>query len=233
MTNLDETSEPNPGKQPIFNIPGVILGLVGAFVVIHLIKEYALSQHEILLLLWDFAFIPARFAAEFKPLFSPVTYSFLHGDWAHLAINSIWLLAFGSVLARRLGIFRFLLFCVMGSLLGAAAHFLSHQTSIIPMIGASAIVSACMGAAVRFAFPENGRFSPQVHNLPKLSFLQTLRNRQAMVFTVVWFAINFIFGISGELVAGEGQSIAWQAHIGGFLSGFLLFGWIDPAKNIR
>ena len=98
------------------------------------------------------------------------------------------------------------------------------------MIGASAVVSACMGGAVRFAFPEDGRFSPVVHDLPAQSLATAFQNKQVLMFTAVWFAINLVFGLAGGVIAGAGSSIAWEAHVGGFLSGLLLFGYFDPRK---
>jgi membrane associated rhomboid family serine protease len=48
------------------------------------------------------------------------------------------------------------------------------------------------------------------------------------VFLVVWFAINLVFGMSSLSLGGAGEVVAWQAHIGGFLAGLLLFSWFDP-----
>ncbi|MEM9279984.1 MAG: rhomboid family intramembrane serine protease, partial [Pseudomonadota bacterium] len=202
--------------------------------IVHLLRTYLLGNEQIIWLLVNFAFIPARYTGEVQQfmsdpaaLWSPVTYSFLHGDWTHIIVNTIWLLAFGAVVARRLGNFRFILFCIASSLFGALAHYVAHSGSLVPMIGASAVVSGCMGAAVRFAFPDTGSFSPQVHELPAKGLFEAFQNRQVVIFTAVWFAINFLFGISGGGIAGEGQSIAWEAHIGGFLCGLLFFRVFD------
>ena len=233
MISPDEET-PEIAKQPVFNVPGIILTFLGLMLAVHIVRIAFDGSETGLWMLFTFAFIPLRYANGFQDivsdpaaLWSPVTYSFLHGDWTHILVNSVWLLAFGSVVARRLGVYRFLLFCIIGSVFGALAHYVSHSDSIIPMIGASAIVSACMGAAIRFAFPANGNFSPRVHDLPTQSLFQAFQNRQVIVFTAVWFAINFLFGIGGEFITGQGQSIAWEAHVGGFLFGLLLFDAFD------
>ncbi len=55
-----------------------------------------------------------------------------------------------------------------------------------------------------------------------------LRDRRVLIFLVVWFGINLLFGLGSMPLAGEGQMVAWQAHIGGFVAGLLLFSWFDP-----
>ncbi|MGI9353386.1 MAG: rhomboid family intramembrane serine protease [Rhizobiaceae bacterium] len=233
MLEADEEIR-EPEKQPVFNVPGIILWFLGLMLAFHIVRIMLEGSEAGLWMLFTFAFVPLRYAQGLSSLFSdpaafwsPVTYSFLHGDWTHILVNSVWLLAFGSVVARRLGAIHFVTFCITGSIFGAFAHFLSHSDSIIPMIGASAVVSACMGAAIRFAFPRNGNFSHRVHDLPTQSLLQSFQNRQVIVFTTLWFAINFLFGIGGEFITGQGQSIAWEAHVGGFLFGLLLFDVFD------
>jgi len=206
--------------------------------VIHAILELLLSNQGSTEYLLQFAFIPMRYFSQefatawpFANLYSPITYSFLHGNWEHLIINSIWMLAFGSVIARRIGNLRFILFCVVGSIAGAALHMIFHLSSFTPMIGASAVVSACTGAAMRFAFPMGRNFMLEAAFQPRRTILQTLQNRQALIFIVIWFAINLLFGTGLIDLIGEGSSVAWQAHIGGFVFGLLCFAPFDRAGN--
>ncbi len=226
--------DPPDKREPVLNVPAIVVAMLGLMVMIHIARLYALSYRSGVEFIFYFAFIPARFSnqalgifADWSSWWTPLSYSFLHGDWTHIIVNSVWMLAFGSVVARRFGLISFLIFCAIGSIAGALAHFAANPGSQIPMIGASAIVSACMGASVRFAFPINGRFGKMAHLFPAQSLLTSMRNPQAMAFVGVWFVINLLFGLGGEMVAGEGQSIAWQAHLGGFVVGFLGFGLFD------
>jgi len=159
---------------------------------------------------------------------SPLTYSLLHSDWTHLIVNSAWMLAFGAAVARRFGAVRFLAFGCVCSLGGAALHYVFHVGDVAPVIGASAVVSGFMGAASRFAFGRSGLRQDLVL-APALSLVQTFSNRQVMMFLAIWFGLNFLFGSGLVPIAGEDQSIAWQAHIGGFAAGLLLFSFFDPA----
>jgi len=57
----------------------------------------------------------------------------------------------------------------------------------------------------------------------------TLRDPRFLIFFAVWVGLNALFGLGTLRIAGEGQEIAWQAHIGGFVAGLLLFNAFDPA----
>ncbi len=229
MTGIDASENP-----PAFNVPAIILGLGAALVAIHVVLSNMSDDwysHVIL----RFAFIPLAydFPADQLPeplarYWSPFTYALLHGDWMHLGVNGIWLLAFGSAVARRFGNIRFSIFMIAGALAGAAAHYVFHPMGDIPVIGASAAISACMGAVIRFALRPGG-VSPETVMMPALSLVDSLKNRSIMIFVVIWFAINWVAG-TGVLTPGE-AGIAWEAHMGGFLVGWLGFAAFDPVKR--
>jgi membrane associated rhomboid family serine protease len=60
-----------------------------------------------------------------------------------------------------------------------------------------------------------------------------LRDPRVLAFVAVWFAINILFGIGSLPITGSDQVVAWQAHIGGFLAGLLLFFWFDPPPGLQ
>lgn len=223
-----------PSREPIFNVAGIILVFLGLFALVHLLRLYFLSEQGEFELLFKMAFIPARYTMEevaaLSPMaafWSPLTYSLLHADWTHLILNGFWLLAFGSVVATRIGALRFTILFIAGALGGAGMHYIFNIGDLVPMIGASASVSACIGAAVRFAFPKGGRFAMDASRLPRQSLVEAFQNKQVIIFVGIWFLINIIVGVGLIDVAGEGSSVAWQAHIGGFLVGLLLFDLFD------
>ncbi|WP_341482715.1 rhomboid family intramembrane serine protease [Aurantimonas marianensis] len=238
----DETTD-RGRYPPAFNVPGIILILIAIFAVIHAIRVFVLGPVAASDVLLDFAFIPGcygdvdeicGFRSPGADLWTPISYAFLHGDWTHLGVNAVWLLAFGTPVARRLGTARFVGFSCAGAVVGAAAFSALNPTLVAPVIGASGIVSALMGGACCFAFGGRGRtrFNPARADLPVVSIADALGNRTVLVFIAVFFATNLLIG-SGVGGAFGGGSIAWEAHLGGFAFGFLAFRLFDPLSRIR
>ena len=188
-----------------------------------------------------FAFLPARgfldsastpfpaWALAGAEWWSYVTYGLLHADWMHLAINVFFMLAFGSYVARRLGPARFLLLSAVGTAAGAAAYLALHAGEIAVLVGASAAVGAGgrrraphVRAGRGLAAHEGAR-NPAGQNLersrdarpsPRADFHSHLDRRQLP------------FGVTGIGTQGQGQ-VAWEAHLGGFAVGLLLFAMFD------
>ena len=65
--------------------------------------------------------------------------------------------------------------------------------------------------------------------MPAAPLWVALRDRRIVVFLGAWFGLNILFGLGTLAVPGLDQEVAWQAHIGGFLAGLLLFPLFDPA----
>lgn len=167
-----------------------------------------------------------------KP-WTALSYALLHGSWSHVLLNGVWLAAFGTPVARRCGAFRFLLLGALAAVGGAVAHALVHPLSAVPMIGASAAVSGWMAAAARFVFAPDrqgglrlGR-GAEAEQRPRQSIGALLRNRSAAMFLGVWFATNLLFGLVAEPLGVTDSAVAWEAHIGGFLVGLVMFPWLD------
>ena len=230
--------EPEP-TPPIFNMPTVIVVLIASFVAVHAFVVWGAGDSGLIAIYEMFSFIPLTYSVDVSQLpvpnaryWSPITHSFLHGDWTHLAVNSVWLAAFGSAVARRFPPLRFILFFSIAAITGALAHYIFHSQSVIPVIGASGAVSACMGAAIRFAFVP-GRPMDNVSSSPALTLVQSLSNKQVLMFVGIWFVFNWLFGSGVLPILGENVSIAWEAHMGGFLFGWLMFGLFDPVRPVK
>ncbi len=165
-----------------------------------------------------------------------LTYAGLHGSWMHLILNSIWLLAFGSAVARRFGPFRFLAFFAVTALAGGVAHVATHIDDVIPMVGASAAVSGCMAAAIRFVFQPGAPLGvfrlgeEHAYQLPALPLREVLRDRRVVSFLVVWFVMNLATGLAGSGLGITDATIAWEAHVGGFLAGLFGFPLFDTGS---
>jgi membrane associated rhomboid family serine protease len=243
-------------REPIFNVPAVVLVLLAVLTVIEVARGLVSPDMDAAIIA-TFGFTPARFGflidqtavlahlnevarqsqvqaqigvffLTYAPprwlWFTPLSYAFLHGGKTHLIFNGIWLAAFGSPVARRFGARRFLILGAIGAVAGAAAYLAAHPIELAPMIGASAAISAYMGAAARFVFPVGGFYQadPAYDPPPLQDFREMISNRQTMAFVAIWFASNLLMGLGGQTFGFSEAPIAWEAHIGGFLAGLFL-----------
>ncbi|MDQ6437923.1 rhomboid family intramembrane serine protease [Mesorhizobium sp. LHD-90] len=211
-------------REPVFNMPGVVVLLIAICAMVHVVSVYALNRGQYGDLLLRAAFIPIRYSGMFDldvyAFTTPFTYTFLHGDWLHLGINMVWLAAFGSPLANRLGTLRFLLFWAVTGLSAAALHWAIHPLDQGPLIGASGAISGMMGAATRFAFRIERRGNRASFGGPVLPVSEVFRSRGVVTFLAFWMLTNLATGYFG-FGPGAEAAIAWEAHIGGFVAGFL------------
>ena len=232
-------------REPILTLPGALTAYVLLLALIHL---RVLLPPE-----WEnwtvdaFGFIPKRYDSTLLAIDFPggagakvwtfVTYSLLHANLSHIGFNVLWLLPFGSALARRFGAIRFFIFMAVTAAAGALAHLVTHEHAVAPMIGASASVSGTMAAAIRFAFVQGSFLSfsrgdaDVAARVPALSLTRALRDPRVLGFLAVWFGVNIIFGVGSIAIGADGASVAWQAHIGGFFAGLVLFSLFDPVPR--
>jgi membrane associated rhomboid family serine protease len=237
----------DPPREPILTLPGALTAYLALIAVIHL---RVLLPPELENWTIDvFGFIPKRYDSTLLDISFPggtgakvwtfVTYSLLHANLSHIGFNVLWLLPFGSALARRFGALRFFVFMAVTATAGALAHLLTHEHAIAPMIGASASVSGTMAAAIRFAFVKGSFLSfsrgdaAEAAKVPALSLMHALRDTRVLGFLGVWFGVNIVFGVGSIAIGADGASVAWQAHIGGFFAGLMLFSLFDPVPRAR
>lgn len=237
-------------SEPILNVPKVVAAIIAALVVVHGVREWVLSPAADQVLLQLFAFVPARYepsplGAAVLPggfgaeLWTFVTYAFIHGDMTHLGLNAVWLLAFGSAIARRFGTVRFLAFFAVTAAAGAAAHLATHPGQFVPVVGASAAISGCMAAAMRFVFQSGGPLGlfgardEAAYRVPAPPLSTVLKDPRVLAFLGVWFGLNLLFGVGSLSIDGGDQAVAWEAHLGGFFAGLLTFALFDPVGRPR
>jgi membrane associated rhomboid family serine protease len=240
---------PSPRREPIFNIPAVVVAMLALMALIHAVRTLLLTPDQSNAILWLFAFDPLRYGGGVLPgdglpggfgaqIWTFVTYSLLHASWTHFGVNGIWFLAFGSAVARRFGTARFIIFFAVTAAAGAIAHLFAYAGQNAPVIGASAAISGTMAAAMRFAFQRGGPLSfwrtgsAADYRVPAVPLLIALTEPAVIVFLLVWFGLNFLFGMWASPLIGQNEVVAWQAHIGGFVAGLLLFPWFDPVGHM-
>ena len=216
-----------PGRAPFLNAPPVVLWLIAVMLAFHAARVFAPGAwpEDVLL---RYAFVPGRYAdavssgalslRDVFDLSAPfLGYLFLHGDFTHVGVNSLWLLAFGPIVVRRLGTAKFLLFFFICGVVAALTHLVVYWGDPMPVVGASGAVSGLMGAGMRI-FYGNMLGKP----------LAPLNSRPIIGFSLVWIIGNAITGIFRIGVADGVSLVAWVAHLGGYFAGLVLIGWFDP-----
>lgn len=152
-------------------------------------------------------------SAALPPFVSLFTSMFLHGGWAHLIGNMLFLWIFGNNIEDALGHFKFVIFYVLTGLLASAGHIVANPNSLVPTIGASGAISGIMGAYI-LLYPR-----ARVLTLVFLVWIIQVVEIPAIIFLGIWFVLQLS---SGFTTAGTGGGVAWFAHIGGFVAGLIL-----------
>ncbi len=246
--NFDGEQLESPENPPIFNLPRIVIIVFACFVLVHLVRTFANKELDDWLIL-NFAFTPARLSPppELAGLQFPggflgdiwtfFTHALLHADWEHLGFNSIWMFVFGTVVARRISAAQFILFSIYTAGFGAVAFYLFNFGSFTFLIGASGAISGMMGGAIRLMYSVEGGMAnlrrSDFSDVQLLPLGKIVQNKSAMMFVSVWMILNIIFGITGFGAGDSVSSIAWEAHLGGFIAGFVLFGFFDPSGNAK
>ncbi len=229
--------------RPIFNIPASVLATVLLLGLVHTGMSL-LPWEQRLDLLLILAFIPARYGAgaavlpggSVTSVTSFATYMLVHGGTVHLLVNCLWMLAFGSAVAKCLGGQRFFAFSLFCGVAAAFAHLMFHFGEAVPVVGASGVISGHMAGAIRFVFGARGigvggQIDP-ARQTPA-TIRQVFMDRRILIFLAIWMVINAIFGLGGVSLDGSENGIAWEAHVGGFFAGLFSFGLFDSLARQR
>jgi membrane associated rhomboid family serine protease len=152
-----------------------------------------------------------------SPMWTPLTSMFMHGGWAHLLGNMLFLWIFGDNIEDAIGHVRYLAFYLIGGFLAALAHGIVNVDELTPAVGASGAIAAVLGAYI-VLFPR----ANVVAIIPPLFFFPL--PVPAFVMIGIWFLFELISGFSslGPGVTDAGGGIAYFAHIGGFVAGAAL-----------
>jgi membrane associated rhomboid family serine protease len=228
--------------EPPRGAPGVVVVLIGLLVAAHLYVAI-LSVKDAEAASQALAFIPMRYheggralpGGDLALVFSPITYMLVHADWSHLAVNAIWLLIFGTMVARRTGAMRFLAMTLATGLAGILLFWALHTSDESIVVGISGAVSGLMAGGVRLlhAASLEGRgpafmLSP-MGVLPRLA--ETLRHPPSQVIIGIWLVLNVAIAVAARLFSKD-FAIAWEVHLGGFLLGLLAFPLFDRPASV-
>lgn len=174
--------------------------------------------------------IPGLQATPIPVYFTLVTSIFMHGGWAHLIGNMLYLWVFGDNIENWLGHTKYFIFYMLCGILASLSHVLSSlpmpNTSLIPSLGASGAISGVLGAYI-ILFP-----SRRVNMLLGWGIFPV----PAILALGIWIVFQVVSGIG--MLGGSDDGVAYAAHIGGFIAGILLIrifgrGKDQPGKENR
>jgi membrane associated rhomboid family serine protease len=143
------------------------------------------------------------------------TSMFMHGGIAHIVGNMVFLWVFGDNIEDKFGRVKYIAIYLGWGLAAALLHSVfavSADGGMIPAVGASGAISGILGAYV-VMFPK-----ARIYTIITAFFIYTVRI-PVLVYIPFWFALQVIFGVIGQLGIGGESSVAYLAHVGGFIAG--------------
>ncbi len=161
----------------------------------------------------NWAFVPSRFLANpFGDFVTIFTSMFMHAGWVHLGGNMLYLWIFGDNVEDRFGHIKFIIFYLLCGIAATFAQLAFSTGSNVPNLGASGAIAGVLGAYI-VMFPKG-----------KVKVLQGLQVIQVPALIVIgfWIILQFFSGIGSIMTTTETGGVAYMAHVGGFLAGFLL-----------
>jgi len=164
-----------------------------------------------------YSLIPARFFsdpfAHWPEVFSAM---FLHGGWAHVIGNMWFLFIFGDSVEDNMGHVRYFFFYLLCGFGAAAAQLFAGPRSAVPMLGASGAIAGVLGAYC-LLYP-----TAQVTTLFVFFIFIRFIDIPALFYLGLWFLVQAMNGMGSLAAHQNAGGIAWWAHAGGFVTGFLL-----------
>lgn len=193
-----------------------------------------LDQAALEKFLTHYAMVPKRYfdgewaASQGLSQFDPtpfITSMFLHGSLLHIAGNLWTLWVFGPALEDRLGPKRYLALYFISGIAAGLLHLVFNISSAVPALGASGAIAGVIAAYAR-RFPY-----AWVNVLQPIVFIPTFFMMPALLFAGFWF-FSQVVNATGSLLLPQGVGgVAWWAHIGGFVAGYMLVKRLSPPAD--
>ena len=172
--------------------------------------------------IFRWAFIPSRFVSDpigdFSTLFTSM---FMHAGWAHILGNMLYLWIFGDNVEDKFGHFKFFIFYIICGLAATAAQFAFTAGSEIPLLGASGAIAGVLGAYL-LMFPRG-----QVYVL----FLFRIVVMPAALVLGLWIVLQLFSTVGAIARMADTGGVAYMAHVGGFVTGFVLTRFFRPKRT--
>lgn len=141
------------------------------------------------------------------------TSMFMHGGFAHIAGNMLFLFVFGDNVEHAFGPLVYAAFYLVTGVVASLAHVMTGPASVIPSLGASGAISGVL-AGYLVLFPKN-----RIRVLVGFRFVTEV---PALVMIGMWAVFQFVAGYAAITQSAQTSGVAYMAHIGGFVAGFVL-----------
>lgn len=215
-------------ENPTKTFPFVTIAIIALNV---LVFAYELSLGDLLenqIMHW--AVIPYQLIHIDRPfvILTLITSLFLHGGFAHIIGNLLYLWVFGNNIEDRLGHIRFIFFYLACGIMASLGQVIANVNSPVPMIGASGAISGVLGAYL-LLYPR-----AKVLVLIPLFYYWRIAKVSAGWFLVFWIILQFFYGTTSYVLmetAHRGGGVAWFAHIAGFFAGLIFLKLLLKQKN--
>jgi rhomboid family protein len=154
--------------------------------------------------------------ARASVLLTLLTAMFLHGGWLHIIGNMLFLWIFGNNVEDRLGRPRFVVYYLVCGLAASLTQFAIDTGSDAPTIGASGAIAGVLGGYL-LLYPR----ARVLTVVPLLLFFYVVEIPAVLVL-LLWFGLQVLDGSAALAAPHQSFGVAYFAHIGGFVIGFLL-----------
>lgn len=157
-----------------------------------------------------------------------LTSMFMHGGWMHIIGNMVFLWAFGPAIEDAMGHLRYLAFYLLGGVVAALAQIAAASSSTVPSLGASGAIAAVMGAFL-ITYPRD-----RIRTLLFLGWFIQVTVLPASLLIGIWFVIQLFSQVGAVVTTQSGQSggVAYMAHIGGLIFGFVTARLFENSRRI-
>jgi membrane associated rhomboid family serine protease len=187
-----------------------------AIIVVNILVFLAMLFGDMDAIISRYALIPAKVSWNDPSALLPfVTSQFLHGGFLHIISNLWFLRIFGDNVEERLGHFLFLIFYLVCGVAGGVLQYIFNPLSSVPMVGASGAIAGVLGSYL-FFFPRH-----RIETLIPFGVFSEVVNLPAQLILIYWFITQFFSGV-GSIMAYTVGGIAFWAHVGGFVAGYIL-----------
>jgi membrane associated rhomboid family serine protease len=201
---------PYHDDNPTYSIPFINYTLILVNCVVFLFELLSGFSSEVF---EKFGMIPAIFwHAPVANAYRIITSMFVHGGWMHIIGNMLFLWIFGDNVEDVLGHFRYLMFYLVAGICGTILESLVTFHSDVPLVGASAAISGVIAGYFMF-FPKV-RIRALFLFFIKVSF-------PAGIYIIIWIVTQFLSGLQTLVYGGQVGGVAYLAHVGGIIFGFL------------